>query len=301
MMEFSSFMVPWNAIFSIFSGSSLTGSIALFFLLSKAKGKLAIQDAHCTSDTFWRGLLITGICSIVAVFILQVVANFAFSMAFGGEYSATTRRLGAGIARYNKRVLAILVITLLVGGAYAFSMVEASLLTHMASCIIGIGFLEEAAKCAAALIVFSSLYENKGVRYSLSPFVIAGLGFGGGEALLYFGAYNLMESGVMIYLVRAWWCVPLHAAWAIIVGERIIRVFQGVPDLGTLKGDDYWKLLGCLLPAIILHGIYDALCFHTNPLSWAVGIASLLWGFFILAKPKERFAGTALPPTDGGH
>lgn len=296
MIEFSSFMVPWNAIFGIFSGSSLIASIALFFLISKTKGKLAIQDAHCSSETFWGGLLVTGICSIVAVLMLQAVANFAFNMAFAGEYSSSTLRAGAGIIR-NKGGLAILVITLLVGGGYAFSFVEASLLTHMASCTIGIGFLEEAAKCAAALLVFSMFYKDKGIRYSLSPFVIAGLGFGGGEALHYFATYNLIESGFMIYIIRAWWCVPLHAAWAIIAGDRIIRAFQGMPHLDKLKGDDYWKLLGCLIPSIVLHGVYDAFCFHNIPLSWVVGIVSLVWGFRILSRPKEQFAGNILPPS----
>lgn len=297
MIEFSSFMVPWNAIFSIFSGSALIASIALFFLMWKAQGRLSAQDAHCTSDTFWGGVLITGICSIVAVLLLQVVANFAFNTAFAADYSnSNTLKTGAVISR-NPRALGVLVVTLLVGGGYAFSFVEASLLTHMASCTVGIGLLEEAAKCAAALMVFSMFYKSKGIRYSLAPFVIAGLGFGGGEALHYFATYNLIDSGFMIYIIRAWWCVPLHAAWAIIAGERIIRSFQGVPSFDSLKGDDYWKLLGCLFPSIVLHGVYDAFCFHNIPLSWLVGIASIFWGYKILTKPKEQFAGNVLPPS----
>lgn len=288
MMEFSSFMVPWNAIFSIFSGSSLIASAALFFLITKSKGKLALQDQYCTAETFWGGILITGISSIIAVLLLQSVANFAFNLAFAGEYSSSTLRAGAQIGR-NKGALAVLVVTLIIGGGYAFSFVEASFLTHLVSCTVGIGFLEEVAKCVAALVVFSIFYKAKNIRYSLSPFVIAGLGFGGGEALHYFATYNLIESGFWIYIVRAWWCVPLHAAWAIIAGERIVRSFQGIPT--DIKGDDYWKLLGCLLPSIVLHGVYDAFCFHGIFLSWVVGIVSLIWGFSILSKPKEQFAG----------
>ena len=292
MMEFSSFMVPWNAIFSIFSGSSLVAIAAMFFLITKAKNKLSAQDNQCTNETFWGGLIITGICSIIAVLLLQVVANFAFEAAFaGGAYS----RGAVGVARgasHSKGGLAILVLTLLVGGGYAFSFVEASLLTHIASCTIGIGVLEEGCKCAAALIVFKLFYQPKGIKYSLSPFVIAGLGFGAGEAFHYFATYNLIESGFMIYIVRAWWCVPLHAAWALIAGERIIRKFSGVPDISNLKSDDYWSLLGCLIPSILLHGFYDAFCFHNIPLSWVVGIGSLIWGLVILGKPKDQFAST---------
>jgi len=295
MFEFSSFMVPWNAIFSIFSGSSLIASVALFFLLTKAKSKLSIQDDHCSSEIFWGGLLVTGIASIVAVLLLQSVANIAFNTAFAGEYSTGTIRAGARIA-HSKGGIAIMVLTLLIGGGYAFSYVEASLLTHMASCTIGIGFLEEGCKCVAALAVFAMFYKNKGVKYSLAPFVIAGLGFGGGEALHYFGTYNMAESGFMIYIIRAWWCVPLHAAWALIAGDRIVRKFNGVPDITALKGDDYWTLLGCLMPSIVLHGVYDAFCFHDIPLSWVVGIVSLVWGFKILSRPKEQFAGNVLPP-----
>jgi hypothetical protein len=117
-----SFMVPWNAIFSIFSGSSLLATAALFFLITKVKGTLVLQDAHCTAETFWKSLLLTGLCSIIAVLILQAVANFAFNMAFAGNDSTSTLRASTVIAR-NKGGLAILVITLLVGGGYAFSFV----------------------------------------------------------------------------------------------------------------------------------------------------------------------------------
>lgn len=300
MIEFSSFMVPWNAIFSIFSGSSLIGGIALFFLLTKAKSKLSLQDSHCTSEIFWGAMLVTGIAAIVAVLLLQSVANFAFNAAFSGEYSTGTVRFGTMIA-HSKGGLAIMVLTILIGGGYAFSFVEASLLTHIASCTVGIGFLEEGCKCVAALAVFAMFYKTKGVRYSLSPFVIAGLGFGGGEALHYFGTYNMIESGFMVYIVRAWWCVPLHAAWALITGERIVRKFNGVPDISTLKGDDYWSLLGCLMPSILLHGVYDAFSFYGNPLSWLVGIGSLAWGIAIFRRPKEQFAGNILPSNPSGQ
>ena len=150
--------------------------------------------------------------------------------------------------------------------------------------------LEESCKTFAALVLFTNFYRQHGFRYSLTPFVVAGLGFGGGEALHYFAAYNLMESGFTMYLVRAWWCVPLHAAWALITGDRIVRSFNGIPDVGTLKRDDYFALLGAAMPSIVLHGFYDAFCFHDIPLSWGIGIVSLIWGFSILGRPRERFS-----------
>lgn len=295
MWEFSSFMIPWNTIFSIFSWNSLIASATLIFLITKCKGKLALQDQYCTGEAFWGGLMVAGISSIIAVLIFQKVANSAFNLALAGDFSSLGIRKSAPHILRNKKALAGLVITLIIGGGYAFSWVDASLLTHMVSCTVGIGVLEEAAKCATALVVFGMFYKARGIRYSLSPFVIAGLGFGGGEALHYFAAYNLMESGFWIYIVRTWWCVPLHAAWAIIAGERIVRSFQGIPT--DLKYGDYWKLLGCLIPSIVLHGVYDAFCFHEIFLSWIVGIASLIWGFYILSKPKEQFAVNILPPT----
>jgi RsiW-degrading membrane proteinase PrsW (M82 family) len=288
MIEFSSFMIPWNAIFSILSGSAFIATIAMAFLLFKAQSKLVAQDPHCTPETFWTGLVITGICSIVLVLVLQVVANFAFNLAFSGENTGRTMQAGAQISR-NRGGLVVLVLTLLVGGGYAFSFVEASLLTHIFSCTIGIGFLEEAAKCLSALIIFGMFYQDKGYRHSLAPFVIAGLGFGAGEAFHYFATYNLYEMGFGIYLIRAWWCVALHAAWTLIVGDRVIRAFNGIPNLDKLTGDDYWKLLGCLAPSMLMHGFYNAFCFHNIPLSWIVGIGSLIWGFAILNKPKHEF------------
>ena len=287
-------MVPWNAIFGLFSGSSFVAMAALAFLLTKSQGKLFALDPRCTNETFWTSLVVTGICSIILVLVLQSVANFAFNIAFaGGAYTRGAASLARGL-EHSKGGVAILVVTILIGGGYAFSFADVSLPTHLVSCTIGIGVLEESAKCFAALLVFADFYRKQGFRYSLTPFVIAGLGFGGGEALHYFGTYNLIESGFATYIIRAWWCVPLHAAWALIAGERIVRRFNGIPDIEKLKGDDYATLFGCLFPSIVLHGVYDAFCFHDIFLSWGVGIASLVWGFSILARPKEQFSAKNL-------
>lgn len=235
MMEYSSFMVPWNAIFGLFSGSALVAMAALGFLLIISRAKLSTIDPHCTNTTFWTSLVITGICSIILVLILQVVANFAFNIAFGGgAYTRGTVHLARSL-EHSKGGLAILVLTILIGGGYAFSFADVSFPVHLVSCTIGIGILEESAKCLAALVVFAGFYLQRGVRLSLTPFVIAGLGFGGGEALHYFGTYNMIESGLSTYIIRAWWCVPLHAAWAVIAGERIVRRFNGIPDIARLK------------------------------------------------------------------
>ncbi len=63
-----------------------------------------------------------------------------------------------------------------------------------------------------------------------------------------------------------------------------------IPDVSALKQDDYFSLLGAAMPSIVLHGIYDAFCFHDIPLSWGVGIVSLVWGFSILGRPMVRFS-----------
>jgi len=294
MIEFSSFLFPWNAIFSIFSRSALFASIAMFALLWKAQGILAARDVHSTAYTFWGGLLITGIFSIVAVFFLQVFANHIFVEIFveKSPMSILKELKGAIRCRWTWATLAVMFV---VGGGYAFSDVEAPLLAHIASCTAGIGVLEEAAKSAAALMVFALFYRSKGGQPSLIPFVIAGLAFGAGEAIHYFAAYNLSGSSFIIYIGRAWWCVPLHAAWAIIAGERIMRSFNGIPSFDSFAGSDYWPALRCLLPSIVLHGVYNAFCLHGIPLSWLVGIGSIIWGGRILAKSKNLFAEHVLP------
>jgi hypothetical protein len=86
---------------------------------------------------------------------------------------------------HSKGGLAILVVTILIDGGYAFSFADVSFPAHVVSCNIGIGVLEESAKCFAALLVFAGFYRQHGFRYSLTPLVIAVLGFGGGEALHY--------------------------------------------------------------------------------------------------------------------
>jgi RsiW-degrading membrane proteinase PrsW (M82 family) len=136
----------------------------------------------------------------------------------------------AKVLSHSAPGITILFITLLIGGGYAFSNVDASLFTHLISCTVGIGVLEESCKCFAALMVFNSFYRKSGRKCSIVPFAIAGLGFGGGEALHYFAAYNAMGSSLFTYFVRAWWCVPLHTAWALILGARVCRTFSEVPE-----------------------------------------------------------------------
>jgi len=288
MFELSSFMIPWDSIFGFFSVRSILATIALFFLVVAIRKRLVVGDPYCTEGVFWRGLLVTGICSIIAVLVFQSVANFAFTSAVSTEDPIKMLHRGHMMAHHSKPALAILFLTLLIGGGYAFSMIDTSLFTHMISCTVGIGVLEEACKCGAALMVFSYYYRRRGVKMSLSPFVIAGLGFGGGEALHYFSTFNQAGDGFLVYLMRAWWCVPLHLAWTLAGGSLIVRRFSGVPDVGSFKGDQWWALLACLVPPIVLHGVYDAFCFHNNPLSYLVGVGTLIWGFAIFARSAVK-------------
>ena len=303
MIELSSCMIPWNSIFSVFSGNTLVAIGILLVLIIVVKGRLAAKNTPCIGETFWRQLIIAGICSMVAVLVFQSVANFAFFAAVQAAPGLKGENvLGAlcGLCRSSNgwKVVVLLLLVLLVGAGYAFSAIEAPLLIHIPACIVGIGLLEEGCKCLAALILFSTLYAPKGLKRSTSPFVIAGLGFGGGEALHYFGAYNLFEYGFATYLGRVLWCIPLHVAWALIAGDMIVRgfsrtIFTRMVCISDLKKDDnYLTLLVCLAPAAALHGIYDALCFHNNPLSFVVGSVSLVWGFIIFRRSKDELVAT---------
>lgn len=285
MFEFSSFMIPWNSIFYLLSGSAIVGTVCMLGLAVTAQNKFVSQEISTGTGVFWKGLVVTAALSMVLVMLLQTVANFAFEMAFaGGSSSAIMARTGA-VASRNRVAIVVLVTTILVGGGYAFSMVEASLPTHIIAFIVGVGFLEEAAKALAAILIYNLFFKNKSyVKKPLSPFLIAGLGFGIGEGFHYFSTYNMYDLGLWIYLVRALWCVPLHASWTVVGGYRIYKSFGGIPVFDNLKSDDYWKLLRCLMPVMILHGFYNGFSVHDNPLSWVVGIGSIIWGGSILFK-----------------
>ena len=301
MIELSSFLIPTESILWFINEYSLIALVLMIGLLVFMQKALFSQDGVSRVSVFIPSLLVTALISMVLVLVLQIVAMFVFEAVYA---AMTESRSGAGAARAigaasSGRVgfiaMIVLGITFLIGGGYAVVYMESSIFMNFAGSIIGVGFLEEAMKLLAATIIFFCFYRKLGLRYSLAPFAIAGLGFGAGEALHYFGAYAMYGSDLRMYILRALWCVSLHAAWTLISGSLVVQMFGRIPNLTDLSGEDYCRVLLCLAPSAILHGIYNGFCWAGSGFFVTVGIISLIWGLGVLFSPKEEFAPRGCP------
>lgn len=180
-------------------------------------------------------------------------------------------------------VVAVIVILLLVVGAgYAFTAIDLSFFPHFIAFTVGVGLMEECTKAIAGVIICYWVVRQapddtpKGhQRRVMAAFGLAGLGFGAGEALHYFGVYNDVGSGIGIYAMRSIWCVALHACWTMISGAIIASslptVWDKTADLRKIGG----IILAACIPSMILHGFYDAACVHESSLCWVTGVVSI--------------------------
>jgi RsiW-degrading membrane proteinase PrsW (M82 family) len=128
-----------------------------------------------------------------------------------------------------------------------------------------------------------SLSEVQFRRAVLAAFAIAGLGFGAGEALKYFGTYAKEDAGAFWYGVRAVWCVTLHGAWTLIVGAMLSTSLPQDPKLlENKKADTFFMLLLASVPTAIAHGLYNTCCKQGEILPWIVGGLSLFVAFEVV-------------------
>jgi hypothetical protein len=215
--------------------------------------------------------------------------------------SDTARIAVAGLesARRNRAAQIVLVLALLllvVGAGYAFTLLRLSFLGHLAAFSAGVALPEELTKALAGLMILYGVLDTKQMpipefrRWVFSAFAIAGLGFGAGEALGYFGAYARNDVTVIWYAVRATWCVVLHGAWTLLVGgllsERLPQDFRVVQSGWK---DGFLVLLVACLPSVLLHGLYDACCLHGEVWPWIIGALSLAIALAILSSvPVEQ-------------
>jgi hypothetical protein len=191
-------------------------------------------------------------------------------------------------------IFVVLIVLLSIGAGYAFTGMELPFLFHAIAYSTGVGLPEEFTKAVAGCVILYNVLPQNTDNPTTQPrvllaFGLAGLGFGAVEALKYFGIYAMTDQELAIYFVRALWCVPLHAAWTVIAGSFFIR---HCPASGAEFLKNLWPNLGKLLlaciPAILLHGVYDAMCVHNIAFCWVVGAASIFWAY--------RLVQAELPP-----
>ena len=291
----------------------------MLFTLFKLHAKYLLRlSPGVTPEKFGVGLGVGGALSIVTTLLLTTTSLTFFGTVLDltGEdvnqdraraagidqnrYSSTRPNValvhvaarGLGAASKNKAVQVAIVVGILllvVGAGYAFTTLKLSFWGSFAAMSAGVALPEELAKAAAGLLVLYMVFDTKSLsqvqfrRAVLAAFAIAGLGFGAGEALKYFGAYAKDDAGSFWYGVRAVWCVALHGAWTLIVGAILTTSLPQDPKtLETKKAKTFYALLLATIPTAIAHGLYDACCCQGEIMPWVVGGLSLFVAFGVV-------------------
>jgi len=136
---------------------------------------------------------------------------------------------------------------------------------------IAIALVEEGIKYvvvrywAARQKEFSELYD--GVVYA----VAISLGFASIENILY-----VIQGGVGIALIRAFFTVPMHALGAVMIGYYVAAKKYQVP------GERGFLVKGLVVP-IVLHGAFDYFLTADNP-AWALLLFPLMATYIIITR-----------------
>jgi RsiW-degrading membrane proteinase PrsW (M82 family) len=258
-----------------------------------------------TQARFATGLAIGGATSIVSTLILTTAALVTFEMTqkwtgtvvnhsrvrtsgvdqnqlTGQPTYSNESHVGFTFGRHaikNPRAsifaFVVGILLLVMGFGYACTLLQLGFFGSFAAMSAGVGLPEELAKAAAGLLILYQVFDTKSLsgvyfkRAALAAFATAGLGFGAGEALKYFGAYANEGAGFEWYLIRAIWCVTLHGAWTLIVGATAIPFLPNDP--AKLKVDEtFYLLLSVSIPVAIAHGLYNACCGYDAFLPWGI-------------------------------
>lgn len=145
-------------------------------------------------------------------------------------------------------VIPTLFLSWLGSALFSFEPRSNDFLFSLISCVIGIGLVEEFSK-----FIFVRYYAYKKDDFN-EPFdgivycVMVSMGFATFENILY-----VAESGAATGWLRMFTAVPMHAAFAVIMGY-----FMGVQKFFSKR---LYAIMGLLLAAI-LHGVYDFVLMH---------------------------------------
>jgi hypothetical protein len=323
------FLVEPNEFLGWFNPIGIVAVGVMLFTLFKLRANYLLRLSPSVSpEKFGVGLGVGGALSIVSTLLLTTTSLMFFetvveltnadvnqdrARAAGIDQNrhaptrvnpalvhGAARSLGA--ASKNKALLvaiAVGILLLVVGAGYAFTLLKLGFWGSFAAMSAGVALPEELTKAAAGLLVLYMLFDTKSLsevqfrRTVLAAFGIAGLGFGAGEALKYFGAYAHEDAGVFWYGVRAVWCVTLHGAWTLIVGAMLATSLPQDPKgLGNKEADTFFMLLLASVPTAIAHGLYNTCCEHVEVLPWIVGGLSIFVAMaaiecFLQENPQE--------------
>lgn len=323
------FLVEPSAFLGWFNVLGIVAVGVMLFTLFKLRANYLLRLSPSVSpEKFGVGLGVGGALSIVSTLLLTTISLMSFgtvveltntdvnidrARAAGidqNRYAPTRANpalvhgaaRGLGAASKNKAgqvAIVVGILLLVVGAGYAFTLLELGFWGSFAAMSAGVALPEELTKAAAGLLVLYMVFDTKSLsevqfrRAVLAAFGIAGLGFGSGEALKYFGAYAHENADVYWYGVRAVWCVTLHGAWTLIVGAILATSLPQDPkSLENKKADTFFMLLLASVPTAIAHGLYNTCCEHVKVLAWIVGglsifVAKVAIEDFLEEKPQE--------------
>ena len=283
-----------TVLFSSATGPSIIIYAGLLFGIAYYLRKHLLQNhcPSCTSQSYWGGITATAFLSIFVVLAVQEVALYYVGLLFSVD-SSYALRAGVNVVRNlhgRSEFFAVgwAIILFLIGGGYAFSSLDVSLPTHILAFTLSVGPVEELAKALAGVTVYLFLLPRSAQLKRgtiIMAFGIAGLGFGSGEAFHYYAQYRLAGCDLSAYLIRCFWCVPLHFSWTVIVGARAAKNLGALYVVDKARFVDYlWVVFVAAIPCIALHGFYDAFCTHDIFLNWIVGLTSLGWAYIELKR-----------------
>ena len=146
----------------------------------------------------------------------------------------------------------------------------------MAFFVVGLG--EEMLKyLVVVLYAFRKPCFNEpfdGIVYA----VMVSLGFAAFENIFY-----VMEGGLSVAVLRMFTAVPMHAAFAVIMGYYIglSKYYRGAARTEkSLKG---------LFYAVLLHGLYDFVLFQDDfPLLGLLIFPLIIWAFFLCKRAMNK-------------
>jgi RsiW-degrading membrane proteinase PrsW (M82 family) len=284
----------WNI--EVFIG--LMGVIwVTFYVLAKIQSeRLAPQSAP-----LFKALFIAAVFCLGFTLATQWVGRMTYDHLRPDDRPPATSQNGANHQRHrphhaNKGDLITLLVlagVIIVGGGYAFTaMHDLGPIAHFFGFSFGVGLTAELGKLIAAAIILSpglGLLKN---RTRLLPFLIAGLGFGLAEALLYIADYSTTDLKGTEHYLRGTWSVLLHVSWAAITGYIVLKSWKKVPETGEILDvfeGTFWSLIIAMIATGLLHGLYDALCAHDEPVyALLVGALSLFLGWKACEPYKTR-------------
>jgi len=318
MQSAGQFLVPLSAFFDWFNTPGIVAVGVMLFILFKLRANYLLRlSPDITPEKFNIGLGVGSALSIVSTLLLtttslmfleNVVEMTGVGVNPDRAHSAgidqnrypssvggiAARGLGTAAAKnkYGQAVIVVSVLLLVIGAGYAFTVLNLGFWESFLAMSVGVGLTEELSKAAAGLLVLYMIFDTKSLsefqfrRVVLAAFGIAGLGFGAGEALKYFGEYAHEGHGAFVYGLRAVYCVTLHGAWTLIVGGMLATSLPQDPKLlENKKIDTFYMLLLASIPTAIAHGLYNTLCSQDS-------ILFLLWGglsIFVAFRVIEAF------------